>query len=172
MFEGSGVDPSYHPSETPQGDHVPADITNAFQITIDCGDPDRMARFWAPALGCRLQEPPAPHGTWREYWLSVGVPEDEAEDGYDSMVDPGSDGPRIWSQQVPEAKVVKNRLHFDLLVGGGWGVAPEERKRRVLAEGARLVGIGAIERHTMDQPGSNRFALAMADPEGNEFDIV
>lgn len=99
---------------------MPADITNAFQITIDCADPDRMARFWALALGYRLQEPPAPHGTWREYWVSVGVPEDEAEDGYDSIVDPGGDGPRIWFQQVPEAKVVKNVCTSicSLVVGG------------------------------------------------------
>lgn len=172
MFGGSGPGSSYHPNETPRGGHVPADIANAFQITIDCADPDRMARFWALALGYRLQEPPAPHATWRQYWVSVGVPEDDAEDGYDSIVDPGDDGPRIWFQQVPEAKTTKNRLHFDLLVGGGRGVPLEERKRRVLAEGARLVGIGAIERHTMDEPGSNHFALAMADPEGNEFDIV
>jgi hypothetical protein len=151
---------------------VPEATTNGFQITIDCADPDRMARFWALALGYQLEEPPAPHRTWGEYWVSVGAPEDEADDGYDSLVDPDGRRPRIWFQRVPEAKEVKNRLHFDLLVGGGRGVPLDQRKQRVLAEGERLSRSGATERHVMDSPEFDHFFLAMADPEGNEFDIV
>lgn len=154
------------------GDDVPKKARNTYQITIDCADPDRMARFWAQALGYKLEEPPAPHQGWRDYWVSVGVSEDEAEDGYDSIIDPSGNGPRIWFQRVPEAKTIKNRLHLDLLVGGGRGVPLEERKRRVVAEGVRLAGAGAVERHTMDQPEFDHFYLAMADPEGNEFDVV
>ena len=144
-----------------------------FQITFDCADPDRMARFWAKALpGYELQGPPAGHASWREYWLSVGVPEDEVEDGYDSIVDASGARPRVWFQQVPEAKSIKNRMHFDLLVGGGRSVPLDERKARVRAEAARLVGLGATERHVMDSPEIEHFAIAMADPEGNEFDVV
>jgi len=143
-----------------------------YQVTFDCADPDRMARFWAVALGYELQSPPAPHASWRAYWLSVGVPEDEAGDGYDSIIDPVGRQPRIWFQQVPEAKRVKNRLHFDLLVGGGRTVPIAERKRRVMAEAARLTAAGATEIRVMDSPEIDHYVIAMADPEGNEFDVV
>ena len=145
----------------------------SFQITVDCADPDRMARFWSGALrGYELQGPPEPHATWREYWISVGLPEHEVDDGYDSVVDSTGASPRVWFQQVPEAKSIKNRLHFDLLVGGGRKVPIEVRKERVRAEAARLVGIGATQVGEMDSPEYDHFAIAMADPEGNEFDIV
>ncbi len=144
-----------------------------FQVTVDCADPSLMARFWSLAL-CGYELPATPDGfdSWREYWLSVGVPEDEVGDGYDAVVDPTSGGPRVWFQQVPEAKTIKNRLHFDLLVGGGRAVPIEERKQRVAAEAARLVAAGATEVRVMDSPEIGHFAIAMADPEGNEFDIV
>ena len=143
-----------------------------FQITIDCSDPDTMAQFWAPVLGYQLEGPPEPHTSWRAYWVSVGVPEDEVDDGYDSIVDPAGARPRIWFQQVPEPKQVKNRLHFDLLVGGGRTVPLSERKRRVREEANRATGLGATELRVMDNSEYDHFAIAMADPEGNEFDIV
>ena len=150
---------------------MPSDGT--YQITIDCADPDRMARFWAKALHYDLEEPPAPHASWKDYWVSVGVPEEEAEGyGYDSIVDPADSRPRMWFQQVPEAKQMKNRLHFDLLVGGGRTVPLDERKRRVLDEVDRLGVLGASLLREMDNSESNHFAVAMADPEGNEFDVV
>jgi hypothetical protein len=31
-----------------------------------------------------------------------------------SIIDPHGDGPRIWFHAVPDAKVVKNRLHLDI----------------------------------------------------------
>lgn len=143
-----------------------------YQVTVDCADPDLMARFWATALGYELQGPPDGFATWGAYWVSVGVPEDEVGDGYDSIVDPSGARPRIWFQQVPEPKSIKNRIHMDLLVGGGRAVPIDERKRRVLAEVARLVAAGAAELWTMDSPEIEHFFVAMADPEGNEFDVV
>ena len=147
-----------------------------FQLTMDASDPDRMARFWAEALHYRLQPPPAPHATWRDYWVSVGVPAEEFDDAdsdlYDAVVDPNGQGPRIWFQQVPEQKTVKVRMHFDLLVGGGRTVPLDERKRRVHAEAERLEALGATVRRVMDNSEHNHYAIAMADPECNEFDIV
>ena len=146
-----------------------------FQVTVDCAEPDRLARFWADALGYQVEAPPAGFGTWRAYWLSIGVPEDELGDGdcSDSIVDPAGAGPRIWFQQVPEDKVVKNRLHFDVEVGGGRGVPLETRRQRVDAEADRLVAAGASRR---PQPPANdgidHYSAPMQDPEGNEFDIV
>ena len=143
-----------------------------FQITIDCAEPDRLARFWAEALRYELQEPPAPHESWSAYWVSVGMPEEEADDGYDSIIDPSGGRPRVWFQVVPEAKSLKNRLHFDLLVGGGRGVAIESRILSVQAEADRLVALGATLLKVMDHSHMNHYAIAMADPEGNEFDVV
>src|SRR5918994_4351983 len=109
-------------------------MATRIQVTIDCADPDRLARFWAEALGYRLQEPPDGFDSWQAYWVSRGLPPEEVEDGYDAIVDPDGVGPRIWFQQVPEGKVVKNRLHLDLDVGGGRGAPLAARRERVDAE--------------------------------------
>ena len=50
----------------------------AFQLVIDCADPDPLARFWAAALGYEREPPPAGFATWDDYWRDVGVPEDAA----------------------------------------------------------------------------------------------
>jgi hypothetical protein len=102
-----------------------------YQVTIDCADPDRLARFWAHALGYQPEDPPAGFESWRVYWRSVGVPEEELDDGVDSIVDPDGAGPRIWFQKVPEGKVVKNRLHFDVRGSGGRSVPLATRKEQV-----------------------------------------
>jgi hypothetical protein len=142
-----------------------------FQLVIDCADPDRMARFWAAALGYELEPPPAGFATWDDYWRDVGVPEDELGIGADSIIDPGGGGPRIWFQVVPENKTVKNRLHLDVHVSGGRAVAISTRRQRVDAEARRLAGLGATMVGELDTEGLDHYAVAMQDPEGNEFDI-
>ncbi|MFG3340878.1 VOC family protein [Glycomyces sp. NPDC048151] len=146
------------------------------QVTIDCADPQRMVAFWAEALGYEPEPPPEGHATWRAYWVSVGVPDDELPpdggDVCDSLVDPAGRGPRVWFQQVPEPKTSKNRWHFDLKVGGGRGVPRDVRKERVTATVERLVKAGATLQRINDDPDSGHYAAAMKDPEGNEFDIV
>lgn len=106
----------------------------------------------------------------------LGVPEDElppgAGDVPESLVDPHGGGPRIWFQQVPEAKHVKNRLHLDLLVSGGRGVRFEQRRQIITDEAERLVGLGAKVQTVHDMPEMGHFAICMLDIEGNEFDIV
>jgi hypothetical protein len=147
----------------------------SYQLVIDCAAPERMARFWAGALRYTVQPPPGGFDTWRDYWRSLGVPEDELGegDGSDSIVDPEGYGPRIWFQQVPEGKVVKNRFHLDVKVGGKRDDVPlEARKARVDAEVERLVQAGASVVRVLSQPGVDHYAVAMADPEGNEFDVV
>lgn len=143
-----------------------------FQIVIDCADPDRMARFWATALGYQVEGPPAGFDTWQAYWRSVGVPEDEVGDHVaDSIVDPGGTGPRVWFQQVPEVKTVKNRLHFDIHASGGRSVPMATRKQRVHAAADRLIAAGATQVRILAQDGLDHYAIALRDPEGNEFDI-
>ncbi|HVB13481.1 MAG TPA: VOC family protein [Candidatus Dormibacteraeota bacterium] len=141
------------------------------QLTVDCADPDRLARFWALALGYLPEEPPRGFESWAEYWISRGVPQAELAGGYDSIVDPDGVLPRIWFQQVPEGKVVKNRLHLDLEVGGGRADPLPIRKRRVDAEVARLEQAGAIRVGVIATTARDHYAVAMRDPEGNEFDV-
>jgi hypothetical protein len=64
-------------------------------------------------------------------------------------------------------KTAKNRVHLDLLAGGGPTVSVEEQRERVAAEVARLEGLGAqrVEEHT--EMGVHW--VVMRDPEGNEF---
>jgi catechol 2,3-dioxygenase-like lactoylglutathione lyase family enzyme len=143
-----------------------------YQVAIDCADPDRMARFWAEALGYVLEPPPDGHESWSDYWRKAGVSEDELGEGHDSIVDPEGNGPRVWFQQVPEGKSVKNRMHFDVKVGGGRGVVIEERMRRVDEEVERLVAIGASVIARRHSPDIDHYFVAMRDPEGNEFDLV
>ena len=83
-------------------------MSTRIQVTIDCADPNRLARFWAEALRYRLQEPPDGFESWQAYWVSRGLPPEEVEDGYDAIVDPDGVGPRIWFQPVPEGKVVNH----------------------------------------------------------------
>ncbi|MGH3069873.1 MAG: VOC family protein [Streptosporangiaceae bacterium] len=142
-----------------------------FQLVIDCADPDRLARFWVTALGYVPEPVPDGFATWDDYYRSIGVPEDELGIGTDSIVDPEDHGPRIWFQVVPEAKTVKNRLHFDVHASGGRAFPLETRRQRVDAEAARLAGLGATLVRVLEEPGLDHYAVAMRDPEGNEFDI-
>ena len=142
-----------------------------FQVVVDCHDPEALARFWASTLGYELESPPPGFGTWDEYWVSVGVPESDLGIVVDSIVDPSGEGPRIWFQVVPEHKVAKNRLHFDVNASGGRGVPIGLRQQRVDAETTRLAGLGATLVRVLQEDGIDHYAVAMTDPEGNEFDI-
>ncbi|MFF3448463.1 VOC family protein [Streptomyces sp. NPDC002667] len=145
------------------------------QLTIDCADPRRLVAFWSEALGYVPEPPPGGHATWRAYWEDMGVPEEElpagAGDLPESIVDPAGRGPRVWFQHVPEPKTIKNRLHFDLKVGGGRDVPLEVRKQRVTATVERLVRAGAGVLRVTDRPEMDQYAVQLSDPEGNEFDV-
>ncbi len=45
------------------------------------------------------------------------------------------------------------------------------RRERVEAEAARLVALGATRLRTLTEEGLDHYAVALLDPEGNEFDI-
>jgi hypothetical protein len=142
-----------------------------YQLVVDCSDTDRLARFWAAALGYELQPPPDGFPTWNDYWRDVGVPEDELFEGADSIIDPAGHGPRIWFQRVPERKSVKNRLHLDIKASGGRSVPVRQRREQVDAEAARLVELGATISAQLYTEGLDHYGVAMRDPEGNEFDV-
>ena len=134
------------------------------QVAIDCADPARLADFWAAALpGYSVQPPPPGFESWPAFLTAQGVAEERFNDA-SAVV---GDGPRIFFQRVPEPKTVKNRVHLDLLAGGGPSVPLEEQRARVRAEVERLQGLGAalVEEH---EDLGVAWAV-LTDPEGNEF---
>ena len=141
-----------------------------FQLVIDCADPDRLARFWADALGYELGPRPDGFATWNDYYRDLGLREEELGAGADRISDPEGHGPPIWFQLVPDAKSVKNRLHLDISASGERTDPFETRRARVDAEANRLAGLGATMSHA--PRGARPLSRsAMTDPEGNEFDI-
>jgi hypothetical protein len=134
------------------------------QVAIDCADPHALARFWAAATHYELED----HHDGIEEILAKGwaTRDDVVEiDGRlawkvaAACHDPHGNGPRLLFQQVPEPKVVKDRIHLDL-----HHLAGDDARE---AEVARLIGLGATRLWDGSQ-GPNRW-VTMADPEGNEF---
>jgi len=142
-----------------------------FQLVIDSADPDLLARFWAAALRYELEPPPPGFATWDDWRRDLGIPEAELGIGADCIIDPDRGGPRIWFQVVPDSKTVKNRLHLDVHVSGGRAIPIETRRQRVDAEAQRLSDLGATMVGVLTEEGLDHYAVAMRDPEGNEFDI-
>jgi hypothetical protein len=147
---------------------IVAAMATSVQVVFDCADPDRMARFWGPALGYTPQDPPAGFESWPAWLKAHGIPESEWN-AASAVVDPKGKGPRVYFQRVPEGKLVKNRVHLDLNVGGGRSTPIEERKRRIGAEVERLIALGARRSRVFEERGE--YWVAMFDPEGNEFDL-
>ena len=141
-------------------------MATAIQVVFDCADPERLAIFWAATLHYKQQDPPDGFATWQAFLEAQGVPESEWNSA-NAVVDPAGAGPRIYFQRVPEPKIVKNRVHLDLNVGGGHAVPLDERRRRVDAEVERLQGLGATSLRALEQRGE--YWVVMQDPEGNEF---
>ncbi len=143
----------------------------SYQLVIDCTSPDPLARFWAEALHYVVAPPPPGFDSWDDFYRSIGVPEEELDGGADRIEDPNGEGPAIWFQVVPEKKSIKNRIHIDVSASGGRGFPLETRRERVEAEAARLVSLGATRLRAIAEEGLDHYAVAMTDPEGNEFDI-
>jgi hypothetical protein len=139
-------------------------------LTVDCARPVELAAFWALALGYLSPPPPAGHASWEEWFTDQNVPAEEWGDGA-YLADPGGVLPSLSFQKVPEPKVVKNRLHIDVQAGGGRDQPWEERRLRVVAAVERLVAAGAtvVREDVVDGRLDH---VVMADPEGNEFDVV
>jgi len=144
-------------------------MTARLQVTIDCEDPDRLAQFWAAALGYVLQPPPDGFDSWPAALAAWGVPESEWNSA-SAVVDPAGQGPRLFFQRVPEAKSGKNRVHLDVGVSDGPDIGVELKRAQVLPTVGRLAGLGATEVAEVEEMGS--FWVVMRDPEGNEFCVT
>ena len=115
-------------------------------VVLDCVDPGGLVPFWCAALG---YEPAGEVSTF----VVLAPPE-------------GQHGPVFILQQVAEPKAGKNRMHLDLHAPLDLGVPA--LAERLVALGGRLLGAPVTELH--DSLGI--WWVTMADPEGNEFDLV
>jgi len=121
-------------------------------VVFDCAHPAGLARFWAAVLdGYDV----APYDDAELARLRAeGI--DDPEDDPSVLVESTPGLPRLWFQRVPEAKVVKNRVHLDV------------RADDVAAEVARLIALGA--RRVDDSPIGD--LVVLRDPEGNELCVI
>jgi len=128
------------------------------QVVFDCADPERVARFWAAALGYELQWEWDQQTT--QWMLDGGLPPQDVG-ARSAIVHPAGAGPRLYFQRVPEGKAGKNRVHVDVK-------APEGE---LATEVARLVGLGAtvLHEHDGDFGPIHDHHVTLLDPEGNEF---
>src|SRR5690349_15629888 len=131
------------------------------QITFDCAEPERVARFWCEVLGYVVPAPPEGFATWDEYERSL--PPDQQGASFACM-DPTGVGPRLYFQRVPEGKVVKNRVHLD--VRAGTGLVGDERLATLQAECDRLVALGAVRQQVLLADEENESCIVMRDVEG------
>jgi hypothetical protein len=139
-------------------------LIKQIQITFDCAEPERVARFWRQVLG--YDEPPPPEGfaTWDDF--DRALPAGRRGSAHASIA--ASDVlPRMYFQRVPEGKVVKNRVHLDVRVGTG--LVGERRLAALEAECARLIPLGAVHQRTLLADDENESCIVMQDVEGNEF---
>ncbi|MFJ8008203.1 VOC family protein [Streptomyces fagopyri] len=134
------------------------------QVTFDCAEPERLARFWCEVLGYVAPPPPEEFATWDDFNRSQS-PEDR--DSWFACGDPSGVGPRLYFQRVPEGKVVKNRVHLD--VRAGTGLVGEERLATLEAECVRLIQLGAARVRVLLADEDNESCIVMQDIEGNEF---
>lgn len=124
-------------------------MTSRFtELVVDCHDPERLAAFWCEVLGFTVldrSEGQAEIGSWEPTVEAVRASQMP---------------PTLVFIQVPEAKTVKNRLHLD--------ISPVDNSTD--EEVARLLSLGAT-RVDMDHDPARSWVV-MADPEGNEFDVL
>ena len=116
------------------------------ELAIDCADPAALAQFWCTALGYEVQE-------LGDGLVSIGAPTGNDREG------PGPVTPALTFARVPEGKVVKNRLHFD--------VNPTDRDQEAEIDRLLLLGASYSDVDQDEHPWA-----VLEDPEGNEFCVL
>jgi hypothetical protein len=127
-------------ADAPTGPGSPARFKD---LCLDARDHQALADWWCAAIGYVRRD-------------SLEPADDEPRplDWPVPIVDPAGVGPLMWIVPVPEPKIVKNRMHFDV-VGD---------TSALLTAGATLIR----PRDVGDAADSIEWDV-LADPEGNEF---
>lgn len=114
-----------------------ADGFGVYEVVVDSADPEAEARWWAERFGVE-----ACHDDADPWWW---------------VCPPGAPFESIVFTPVPEPKLVKNRVHWDV-------VGPEGEAGRHVADD--LVAVGAT---LLAAPSGTRRWWTLASPEGHEF---
>jgi catechol-2,3-dioxygenase len=125
---------------------MPSRLTD---VIVDCHDLERVTGFWCAALGYERV-------TGGDGWVAIGFPGQELTVA-DLRAAPQP--PLMAFVVVPEAKAVKNRVHLD--------ITPVDASQA--SEVERLLALGATR---ADVGQGEETWVVMADPEGNEFDVL
>jgi catechol 2,3-dioxygenase-like lactoylglutathione lyase family enzyme len=108
-------------------------------VVLDCTDALALEAFWIAALGY----------------------ERAASDGpFVGLRDPHGRLPTLVLQQVPERKVLKNRMHLDIFT--------DDFDRYLI----RLEELGATVVTPEHRESDGMRLVVVADPEGNEFCVL
>ena len=117
-----------------------------------------MSDFWSTALGYVDEPPPAGYLSW-EAFLRANDIATPRPGSIGAIVDPNNTGPRILFMQVPEQKVVKNRVHLDIAVND----------REHAAECRVELVATRVDGPCGDSLGN---FIVLCDSEGNQFAVV
>ena len=101
------------------------------------GDPQCVLGVRARRRGYAVPAPPGDFADWPAFLTANGVPEERWNDA--SAIE-AEGHPRIFFQKVPEPKAGKNRVHVDLLAGGGPSVPLDEQRRAGRGRGGAARG--------------------------------
>jgi hypothetical protein len=140
------------------------------QIAIDCTNPHDLADWWAETLTWAVEPPDE---EFIRSMVEKGFATDDETTRHNGKLvwragaairpveelDAKAPQRRLLFQAVPEAKTIKNRVHWDVRLDGR---DKDEVRSELEARGAKFLWTasqGPHEWHTM------------ADPEGNEFCI-
>jgi hypothetical protein len=126
-------------ADAPAGRTSPARFKD---LCLDARDHQTLADWWCAALGY----------VRRDELEDAQTPEDDEPRPHDwpvPIVDPSGEGPLMWIVRVSEFKILKNRMHFD-----------------VVGDTAALLAAGATMVRAQDDDIEWD---VLADPEGNEF---
>jgi hypothetical protein len=126
-------------ADAPAGRTSPARFKD---LCLDARDHQTLADWWCAALGY----------VRRDELEDAQTPEDDEPRPHDwpvPIVDRSGEGPLMWIVPVSEFKIVKNRMHFD-----------------VVGDTAALLAAGATMVRAQDDDIEWD---VLADPEGNEF---
>lgn len=110
-----------------------------FNVTFDCNDARVVSAFWGAVTGYSLEQAGTPGN---EYWVASP---------------PAGGWPRMVFVAVPERKVVKNRVHIDVMPING---DQDEEVNRLLGLGATVVD---------DRREGSRRLGRLGGSGGNEF---
>ena len=113
-------------------------------ITVDCADPETLARFWCAIFGTEVDTRNGEPVQYLDLFPSAGAP-------------------TLRFQRVPEPKTVKGRLHLDVLVDDMDGAVEQAEQLGAKRVRGECYTEFNYNWQVMLDPEGNEFCLASRD---------